>query len=339
MVFQDVIILGAGIVGCATARLLLEKGFKVTLIAKHLPGDEDIWYASNWAGAIWHADDIENSDHRYMKAVSFRHFMKDHQAYKDCGINVVNVNEYFVKNPECRNKLWGRKINPNFKSMNKNQYEHLGFEYGCQYDSLVIEPPIYLKFIRERIEQLGGVFIRKVIHAIEELINMFPESTVFVNASGLGPKYIKGLEDPDCYPNRGQNVLVRLKTNQAFGRFDEEYSYIIPRPLQGVVVCGGVNQENVTSSEVDMSIVKDELKRVRKLAPGVIPESPDIAGHIVGIRPARKGGFRLEKTFLGNEKFILHAYGFNGEGYGFSYGAARSVSTMVEEIERDYCVS
>lgn len=42
----------AGVSGLTTALLLSKKpGYNVTVIAKHMPGDYDIEYASPWAGA------------------------------------------------------------------------------------------------------------------------------------------------------------------------------------------------------------------------------------------------------------------------------------------------
>ncbi|KAK5003182.1 hypothetical protein LTR28_010492, partial [Elasticomyces elasticus] len=47
-----VVVLGAGVIGLTTAMLLSRKpGYNVTLVAKHMPGDYDIEYASPWAGA------------------------------------------------------------------------------------------------------------------------------------------------------------------------------------------------------------------------------------------------------------------------------------------------
>ncbi len=40
----------AGVSGLTTA-LLLSKDHNVTIVAKHMPGDYDIEYASPWAGA------------------------------------------------------------------------------------------------------------------------------------------------------------------------------------------------------------------------------------------------------------------------------------------------
>jgi D-amino-acid oxidase len=42
----------AGVAGLTTALLLAgDKDYDVTVVAKHMPGDYDIEYASPWAGA------------------------------------------------------------------------------------------------------------------------------------------------------------------------------------------------------------------------------------------------------------------------------------------------
>ncbi|KAK3214269.1 hypothetical protein GRF29_28g2534850 [Pseudopithomyces chartarum] len=48
-----ILVIGAGVIGLQTANDLLDAGYKVTILAKHWPGDESIEYASPWAGAIW----------------------------------------------------------------------------------------------------------------------------------------------------------------------------------------------------------------------------------------------------------------------------------------------
>ena len=51
----NVVIIGAGVIGLTTALLLAEddKNYSITVVAKHMPGDSDIEYASPWAGANW----------------------------------------------------------------------------------------------------------------------------------------------------------------------------------------------------------------------------------------------------------------------------------------------
>ncbi len=91
------------------------------------------------------------------------------------------------------------------------------------------------------------------------------------------------------------------------------------------------------SPDVDMSIALDEIKRAHRLAPEIVPESPDpeTLSYIVGIRPSRDGGFRLEKQKLG-QRYVLSAYGFGGNGYQYSYGVGDALTKMVEDIEIEH---
>jgi glycine/D-amino acid oxidase-like deaminating enzyme len=46
-------VIGAGVVGLTTALLLQQRGYDVTIVAEHFPGDKSIEYTSPVAGARW----------------------------------------------------------------------------------------------------------------------------------------------------------------------------------------------------------------------------------------------------------------------------------------------
>lgn len=85
-----------------------------------------------------------------------------------------------------------------------------------------------------------------------------------------------------------------------------------------------------------MDIARDEITRAHRLAPEIVPATPseDTLDHIIGIRPSRQGGFRLESEKIG-QRIVLSAYGFGGGGYAFSYGVADALTKMVEKTERE----
>jgi D-amino-acid oxidase len=85
-----------------------------------------------------------------------------------------------------------------------------------------------------------------------------------------------------------------------------------------------------------MDIARDEIARAHMLAPEIVPEHPasETVSHIIGIRPSRRGGFRLDSERK-DHRVVLSAYGFGGGGYAFSYGIADAVVKMVEKAERD----
>lgn len=106
---RPIIILGAGIIGCAAARQLLLQGFAVTLIAEFLPGDQDIHYASAWAGAAWHAAGGISPDQRYLQAVTHRVLLQMAQE-PESGVCIVDAREYLEQNPTPESGLWGKTV-------------------------------------------------------------------------------------------------------------------------------------------------------------------------------------------------------------------------------------
>lgn len=106
---RPVVILGAGIIGCATARQLLQHGFSVVLVAEFLPGDQDIYYASAWAGAAWHAAGGITADQRYYQAVTHRVMLKMAQN-PESGVSVVDAREYVEQEPAPDSAIWGRTV-------------------------------------------------------------------------------------------------------------------------------------------------------------------------------------------------------------------------------------
>ncbi|KAJ5463860.1 hypothetical protein N7475_006995 [Penicillium sp. IBT 31633x] len=333
---RPVIILGAGIIGCATARQLLLNGFPVVVVAEYLPGDQSIYYASAWAGAAWHAAGGIGPDQRYLQAVTYRILLKMAQDGPEAGVSIVNAREYLEQRPGPDSAIWGRTVVSKFRGLDPGEYPP-NFNCAWAYETLVTDPTRHMPYLGKQIESLGGQFIRQRVKSLQELYEMFPESRVFINASGWGSKTLTDVQDDDCFPERGQNVFLATdQCNTLYFRNGREYTYVIPRPLSKGVVLGGVKQPGNLSPEVDLEIARDEIARAHRLAPGIVPEHPlaDTVSHIIGIRPSRKGGFRLDSERKGS-RVILSAYGFGGGGYAFSYGVADALVKMVETAERE----
>lgn len=50
---KNIRVIGAGVIGLTTALLLQKKGYRVTIISEHFPGDKHLHYTSPCAGAHW----------------------------------------------------------------------------------------------------------------------------------------------------------------------------------------------------------------------------------------------------------------------------------------------
>ena len=102
-----------------------------------------------------------------------------------------------------------------------------------------------MPYLGRQVTSLGGRFIRKRVESLQELYELFPESRIFINASGLGSKTLTDVQDDQCFPERGQNVFLATdQCNTLYFRNGKEYTYVIPRPLSKGVVLGGVKQQD-----------------------------------------------------------------------------------------------
>ncbi|KAJ5526401.1 hypothetical protein N7494_013051 [Penicillium frequentans] len=332
---RPIVILGAGIIGCATARQLLQNGFPVVVVAEYLPGDQDITYASAWAGAAWHAAGGIKPEQRYLQAVTHRVLLKMAQI-PESGVSIVKAREYLEQKPAPDSAIWGRTVTAKFREMSRDEFPD-NFYCAWSYETLVTDPTRHMPYLGKQVTELGGTFVRQRVQSLQELYDKFPESRIFINASGLGSLTLTDVLDDRCFPERGQTVFLRTdKCNTMYFRNGQEYTYVIPRPLSHGVVLGGVKQQDNLSPEVDLDIARDEITRAHRLAPDVVPEQPadEDVSHIIGIRPSRRGGFRLDSEKHGDRN-VISAYGFGGGGYAFSYGIADAVGKMVENVERE----
>ncbi|KAG0160770.1 hypothetical protein PDIDSM_8300 [Penicillium digitatum] len=246
------------------------------------------------------------------------------QDSPEAGVSIVHAREYLEQKPTPDSAIWGKTVLSKFREMSADEFAP-NFNCAWAYETLVTDPTRHMPYLRRQVESLGSRFIRQRVESLQELYEMFPESRIFINASGWGSKTLTDVQDDNCSPERGQNVFLATdQCNTLHFRNGTEYTYVIPRPLSNGVVLGGVKQQGNLSPEVDMKIARDEIARAHRLAPEIVPEHP----------AADKEVFRLDSEQKGS-RVVLSAYGFGGGGYTFSYGVAAALVKMVERTERE----
>jgi D-amino-acid oxidase len=215
-------------------------------------------------------------------------------------------------------------------------------------------------------QQLPVTFVRAEITSLSDVFQHVPDAQLIINATGLGAKDLKDVRDDAVYPIRGQTVII--KPSQRFqiaprcamkvpksGNYsveksspeEQEFTYVIPRARSGQVICGGCAIPNEWSTDVDAELTRRILQRCIEVVPELLEEGVDptsegawktleIVGHGVGLRPARRGGLRLELENMTSSEderqfCVLHAYGAGAGGYQSSHGTAVEALALVED--------
>lgn len=93
---------------------------------------------------------------------------------------------------------------------------------------------------------------------------------------------------------------------------------------------GGTKQPNDWNPRPSVAVRDELLKKAAEMYPAILNEEGKfkVIQDIVGWRPARQGGLRLEVETLPGDRKVIHAYGAAGRGFELSWGIAEEVSRM-----------
>ncbi|KZT08689.1 nucleotide-binding domain-containing protein [Laetiporus sulphureus 93-53] len=348
----EVVILGAGVIGLSVAYTLSSNSgdaYKIKIVARDMPEDLDSQaFSSPWAGANW-------SPMRGFDENTKRRELKTFNKLWDMiptGRSMALPSRVYYDTSEDLSQLWYKDLVRDFRVMDKSELPE-GVTGGVSFKTLSINPEVYLPWLKSELLARGVEFVRRKVQSLGEAAALAGPKGVLVNATGLGARSLIGVEDTNVYPIRGQTIIVYAPEIKEFISFplgasdDGAATYIIPRPFPaGHVLLGGTYQLDDWDTSVSVPAAKGILARCTALAPQLASPETRILSHNVGLRPARKGGARVEAEYLDlpvkSELFpadtkgpkgrvlVVHAYGFGPAGYQNSWGAAEDVVELIK---------
>jgi glycine/D-amino acid oxidase-like deaminating enzyme len=220
--------------------------------------------------------------------------------------------------------IWYKKVVPKYRRVLSKDLPP-GARIGFKYQSMTVNPEMFLPWIKERLDEKGVRFIQREVKSIQEARSILKTSLV-VNATGLGALDLTG--DQKVLPVRGQTMLIEGYSDEIVLFQGSHYTYQIPRMCSGTTVIGGIAQEGNLDHEPDPELRNDILRRIN-LVTGDRYRDMDldklVIQDLVGFRPSREGGHRLEE-----KEGVVHAYGFGSLGYTYCYGVALAVRELIK---------
>tara|TARA_B100000579_G_scaffold73029_1_gene56008 strand:- start:206 stop:1141 length:936 start_codon:yes stop_codon:yes gene_type:complete len=309
---KNSLVIGGGVNGLSTGICLLEDGWEVTICSEEFSPNT----TSDVAAALWYPFLSAPLEKTNVWGSRTYDILKLLAAEKNAGIEMTQTFEYFRTAQS--DPAWMTTVD-NFERITAN----LPSDYvECfSFTTSIIEMQIYLKWLMERYEALGGKLEKK---KIDNFSNISSDYSIIVNCTGLNSGEL--CNDSEVYPVRGQIIRVKPLLNQM--HLDQQIptlAYIVPRSND--MILGGVAQEgnwNLEPTEEDRNFI---LEKCSKIIPDL--KNAEIIEDMVGLRPGRTE-VRLEKEQI-SDKTIIHNYGHGGSGVTLSWGCAEEVVELANE--------
>jgi glycine/D-amino acid oxidase-like deaminating enzyme len=142
---------------------------------------------------------------------------------------------------------------PELRDLKRDEHPFAKFAYVRQYDTLLIEPPIYLAAMMDEL-RIAGVHIRVVELRDRAAIQALPEKLVF-NCTGLGSRALLG--DEELIPMKGQLTFLLPQPEVQYAALPDGL-YMFPRS-DGILLGG-------THVRGDWTLTPDPVAKAQILA-------------------------------------------------------------------------
>jgi glycine/D-amino acid oxidase-like deaminating enzyme len=205
MEHRNVAVIGSGVMGLTSARLLQDAGWNVTIYTRDMPRHT----TSNVAGGEWgpaSAHDPEVSSDAFKAQLRFAgriaHHAHTNLGGPDYGIRWM---ELYRPSEELRDEFGGMFADLYPYEDVLEPGEHPFPSTYCRVSlTMMVEPATFLRRLTDDVRLAGGRFVIRNFGDKEELLTL-PEPVIF-NCTGMGARQLFG--DEEMIPAKGQLVFM-----------------------------------------------------------------------------------------------------------------------------------
>ncbi|KAK9760752.1 hypothetical protein K7432_014894, partial [Basidiobolus ranarum] len=180
---MSVIVIGAGVIGLTSALVLQREGYKVHIVADHLPGEFHPDYTSPWAGANWNsfAEKDDCKLHEFEK-IAFNRF-KELEKFPEAGIKSFLGINYYDKKPSDWCAPWFSTFSKEYSNMDSSKLPD-GVEFGFEFQTLCVNTQQYLVWLQKRFEENGGTIEQRKLEDIRDAFEIDDHVSAVINCTG-----------------------------------------------------------------------------------------------------------------------------------------------------------
>ncbi|MGD9502960.1 MAG: FAD-dependent oxidoreductase [Methyloceanibacter sp.] len=240
-------VIGCGVIGLTTARLLQDRGFEVAIHAADLPPHTTSDVAAGAFGVTDLVDDAHQSDEigrSVAEAVRF-----SYRFFQGLGARYgVRPMDMYMLGAQPIEAPWDFAITPElfpFEILGPGEHPFPS-AYASHFKTLIAETNTLMPALLEDVRTHGGTIEVRSFADKEQLQAL--DAPVVINATGIGAKALFG--DPELVPTKGQLTVLKPQAEITYGYLDPVLDLYMFSRSDGIVL-GGSHEDGVWSTDVD----------------------------------------------------------------------------------------
>lgn len=254
-------VIGSGVAGLTTARLLQRRGYGVTIYAASLPPDTTSDVACGWWAPVSvvapgrGSAAFEGSFERACRVAHghFRALIGDRYGVRWLPLYRIEGGAPVPPAGETLDRAhpWLASLNPPSRRLAPSEHPFAASVVEESW-SMLIETPVFLQALLRDFRDAGGRIVQRRLASLAEIVAL-PEPAI-VNCTGLGAAALFG--DPELVPVKGQLALLRPQPEVDYAIYSVRGSlYMFPR--RDAIVLGGTYEEGRADVEPDPDWIEE----------------------------------------------------------------------------------
>jgi D-amino-acid oxidase len=246
--YREAAVIGCGVVGLTTARLLQDRGFQVAIYAARLPPHTTSDVAAGAFGVTEVVDDDHHSDemaNRIREAVRFSYRFFQSLPPERYGVRPMDM---YMLGAAPIEAPWDFNITPDlfpFEILGPGEHPFPS-AYASRFHTLIAETNTLMPALVEDFRAHGGTVEVRSFADREQLKTL--DAPIIVNATGLGAKAL--FNDTELVPLKGQLTVLEPQAEITYAYLDPVLDLYMFSRSDGIVL-GGSHQLGEWSTDPD----------------------------------------------------------------------------------------
>jgi glycine oxidase len=326
---SDCIVIGGGIIGMMSARMLTIAGASVTLLDRRECGKESSWAGGGIISPLypWHYDDLTN-DLSFESQAVYESLCDD--LFRSSGVDPQYQKSGLLMMDEfdtVEAKIWMKRYQINYQ----NHTDGALFSHVASVRNPRLLQALKVDIIQKGVKIVEHTQVENLIIKDDKVLGVRTSKGDFLSdkvvaCAGAWSEQLLTLKD-EIFPMKGQMIVLKAQADEIPHIILDQGRYIIPR-ADGKILVGSTMEEVGFNRDVDLPTRQSLHEFAWQHVPAL--KNAEIEHHWSGFRPASRSGKVIVAKDEKYQNLFINTGHFRN-GLNMAPASANKITQLVNE--------